>query len=807
MSGYVPLKAPQSPISPLAYKPDPFLPLEKERKERKKGAFSGTNLMAFEAYSDSKYQSPFQVNGEMMHPSGSEYLLQDGSSLSEPSYGNLSRMVAAARLSRQLGSNDIDPRILADIPYFASSMEKNTLFTGFPSHTDGSYMNSSNSYMESYLNLPSRPGTLSNPSAINSLGVNHLLVPVQGRAQQSTRQQNQRSVLSPMSQSMQANEVAVPSLMKFDCSGPVQKKPRLDPTKDDVIRYMIQQILLSESSKELRSQDSKLIASPRQYQFPNALQKETIHLPPKSTEAPGQQSVSQVPMICRQIQALEPQVSPKSVPCGGIYADQLMQYLHRQRQRPKQNNIAFWRNFVTEFFDSNATKRWCLSKYDQVACHAHFAFSRSAVAKFEVLPRLFKVNFENGIVDELLYLNFPCESKLPMGCIELRYTKAVQETVYKNSRVVHEGQLCVTFTKELKIISWVFCARHHEEFVLRRSIAPQVKQLVQVSQKYQNNIDRNKSGGNLTHAMQATHNRFIKAGQQLEKTLDSHVTELGLSKQLARFLQVAEVIDCMKNLISFSHENNLSPIESLNRYAENTKFKANQVNQHALQQDSQGFFFSTGNKPMPMSSIPTQNVGNRSVMINRGGEEACNSNSHSSQQTSFGIQVNTDCLMSPWNSYQSLLTRNSKTSSESMMMANHGSPHSVIPSSSSASKSMMHYSDSNGIQGDQDHRKNVLNKLMMQKMFSNGAFDQEPQLPMSSLPAQNRGNTTMFSNGAFDSQTKTCSQLGPGNGPKTGNSASKLRGQIKKEMDEMEEFGVPMLPGVQVKNVFFHGQG
>lgn len=86
----------------------------------------------------------------------------------------------------------------------------------------------------------------------------------------------------------------------------------------------------------------------------------------------------------------------------------------------------------------------------------------------------------------------------------VEYSKAVQESIYEQLRVVHEGQLRIIFTPELKvnwevnltwiffvfifqfaflplsvpdhlqILSWEFCARRHEELLPRRLVAPQV---------------------------------------------------------------------------------------------------------------------------------------------------------------------------------------------------------------------------------------------------------------------------------------------------------------------------------------------
>ena len=125
----------------------------------------------------------------------------------------------------------------------------------------------------------------------------------------------------------------------------------------------------------------------------------------------------------------------------------------------------------------------------------------STEATFEVLPRLNEIKFGSGVIDELLYLDLPRECRLSSGVMMLEYGKAVQESVYEQLRVVREGQLRVIFTPDLKvyifshfdcctvvifflnllhmfqILSWEFCARHHEELLPRRLVAPQVRHI------------------------------------------------------------------------------------------------------------------------------------------------------------------------------------------------------------------------------------------------------------------------------------------------------------------------------------------
>ena len=69
----------------------------------------------------------------------------------------------------------------------------------------------------------------------------------------------------------------------------------------------------------------------------------------------------------------------------------------------------------------------------------------------EVLPRLCKIKYDSGILDELLFVDISNEYRLSSGHMVLEYGKAVQESIFEHLRVVREGQLRIIFTAELKV--------------------------------------------------------------------------------------------------------------------------------------------------------------------------------------------------------------------------------------------------------------------------------------------------------------------------------------------------------------------
>lgn len=71
----------------------------------------------------------------------------------------------------------------------------------------------------------------------------------------------------------------------------------------------------------------------------------------------------------------------------------------------------------------------------------------------EVLPRLCKMKYDSGIIEELLFVDLPNEYRLSSGQLVLEYGKAIQESVFEQLRVVRDGQLRIIFSADLKVKS------------------------------------------------------------------------------------------------------------------------------------------------------------------------------------------------------------------------------------------------------------------------------------------------------------------------------------------------------------------
>ncbi|WOL05251.1 putative transcriptional regulator SLK2 [Canna indica] len=342
------------------------------------------------------------------------------------------------------------------------------------------------------------------------------------------------------------------------------------------------------------------------------------------------QQDQRLPMETSQLGQQEPGTSVNSWKKrrldNGTCARRLMQYMYHQRQRPQVSSILYWRKFVAEYFALQAKKRWCFSLYDidnvfdvfpQLSLGAWQCdicgskHGKGFEATCEVLPRLFQTKFDHGVVDETMLLDAPHEYWLSSGNMVLKYEKAVQETVYEHLRIVRKGQLRIVFTPELKILSWEFCSRQHEEFLSRRLLAPQVKQLFQVAKKYQAAVIENNSSAVPKHDFQAICNMFAAKSCQLARNLElQSMDELGFSKRYIWCLKVSEVVNIMKDLIDFSQEQKIGAIESLKNYPRCTSAKLQKQKIDEADNNKRGVNGAAQQSLVPSNANANLTVGN-----------------------------------------------------------------------------------------------------------------------------------------------------------------------------------------------------
>ncbi|KAL2458352.1 putative transcriptional regulator SLK2 [Abeliophyllum distichum] len=559
---------------------------------------------------------PSWVAGEMAHSSSSSGIYFQGvgqsqvagSALLSSKYGNSSKLIPGnARSNSDLASGDVSNTVLNSVASSNPSVGASSLVTDANSGLSGGpHLQRNASFnTESHMRLPASPLSFSsnNISISGSSVMDGSSIVQQSFNQDPSSQQTQRSQqhhgassatslpTSRMEQVQLPGDPRAPSSFVPDSSymSQLQKKPRLDIKQEDILQQqVVQQLFQRQDSMHLPNPNPQMQTLIQQQRLRQQQQQLLQSMPPmQRVQLLQQQQQEQQQLQLRQQlqqQGTQPASTLNRHYDGGVCSRRLMQYLYHQRQRPPDNTIAYWKKFVAEYYSSRAKKRWCLSLYDNVVHHSLGVFPQAAMdtwkcdicgsksgrgfeATFEVLPRLNEIKFGSGVIDELLFLDLPRECRFPSGMMMLEYAKAVQESVYEQLRVVREGQLRIIFTPDLKILSWEFCARRHEELLPRRLVVPQVNQLLQVAQKCQSTISENGPDGVSQQDLQANSAMVMTAGCQLARNLElQSLNDLGFSKRYVRCLQIAEVVNSMKDLMEFCRDQKAGPIEGLKNF-------------------------------------------------------------------------------------------------------------------------------------------------------------------------------------------------------------------------------------------------
>ncbi|OEL32704.1 putative transcriptional regulator SLK2 [Dichanthelium oligosanthes] len=372
----------------------------------------------------------------------------------------------------------------------------------------------------------------------------------------------------PQEQVQKRRSSSVTSQPVIDAGGALhaQKKSRIDVSQGDIVQQqLIQQLVHGQNSLHFQGQQNpQLQALIQQHKLAQLQQRQQQHLlQPFSQIQQPQVGIPRQPQLRPPLAQPGMQLGgPVRTPVeNGICSRRILQYLFHKRHRPENNSITYWRKLVEEYFAPRARERWCVSSYENRGnssaaapqkaldtwrcdiCNTHGG--KGYDATYEVLPRLFQIRFDHGVIDEQLNFDSANEYRLPNGQMMLEHAKVVQKSVYEHLHVIHEGHLRIIFTPELK-----------------------VNNLLQVAQKYQAAVSESGPAGISNNDAQTICNMFVTASRQLAKNLEHHtLNEHGLSKRYVRCLQISEVVNHMKDLIEFSHKNNLGPKESLNSYS------------------------------------------------------------------------------------------------------------------------------------------------------------------------------------------------------------------------------------------------
>ncbi|KAL0692187.1 hypothetical protein Bca4012_059367 [Brassica carinata] len=551
-----------------------------------------------------------------------------------------------------------------------------------------------------------------------------------------------------------------------------RKKPRVDTKQDDALHQQILRQWLQRQEllhQQQQGQNPQLQLLLQQQKMRQQQQQYLQSLPPlQRIQLQQQQQVQQ------QQQQQQLQLQQMQQVSGGartyensVCARRLMQYLYHQRQRPSEGSIVYWRKFVNEYFSPRAKKRWCLSHYDNVGHNALGVSPQAATdewqcdlcgsksgrgfeATFDVLPRLNEIKFASGVIDELLYLSVPSERRFPSGIMVLEYAKAVQESVYEHIRVVREGHLRIIFSQELKILSWEFCTRRHEELLPRRLVSPQVNQLLQVAEKCQSTIDQSGPDGIHQQDLQANSNMVMAAGRQLAKSLESHsLNDLGFSKRYVRCLQISEVVSSMKDMIDFCRDQKVGPIEALKSYP--YRMKTGKMQMQEMEQaanDARGLppDRNSLNKLMTLRNNNMNGHGSLPGSAQAAAFALTNYQTmlmkQNAEQTNATLQQESSRNPSPSPSYQGaspLLTGFAQSPSISGVSSHMSPQRQMPPSSSYNSSAHQQYQQQPSCSGsNQALEQQMIHQIWQQMANSNGGSGQQQQ-QQQSLSGQNMG--------------------------------------------------------------------
>ncbi|KAF5743561.1 transcriptional regulator SLK2 [Tripterygium wilfordii] len=633
---------------------------------------------------------------------------------------------------------------------------------------------------------------------------NHQDVTAQ-HARQGQQLQQQRVSGAMSLPTSQSGQVALPMGQRAPGSfiSDPNKKPRLDIKQEDIL----QQILQRQDSMQLQGRNPQLQVLLQQQRLRQ--QQQIMQSMPQLQRTQLQQQMQLRQQL--QQQAMQPVSAMKHLD-GGICARRLMQYLYHQRQRPPDNSIAYWRKFVAEYYSARAKKRWCLSLYDNVGHHALGVFPPAAMdawqcdicgsksgrgfeATFEVLPRLNEIKFGSGVIDELLFLDLPREYRFMSGVMLLEYGKAVQESVYEQLRVVREGQLRIIFAQDLKILSWEFCARRHEELFPRSLVASQVNQLLQVAQKCQNTIAESGSDGVSQQDLQTNSNMVLTAGRHLAKNMElQSLNDLGFSKRYVRCLQIAEVVNSMKDLIDYCREHKAGPINGLKNYPRHAgaaKLQMQKMQEMEQLANVQGLPTdqSTVHKLMALHPGVNSHMSNNHQMVGRGALSGSaqaalalttyqnllmRQNSMNSYPNSLQLEASSalnSTYQTPTSNFQGSTAFDSG-SLQNLPGSGYSSPH-LTSQQSQRSLSANTHLQQNHLPSSQSSQ--VLQQQMMQQMLqdmsgNNGAGVQQQSIMGQNTARNGLGFGNNNSNSAAAAATPSVSGATAGPAPSRGNS-------------------------------------
>ncbi|KAL1920944.1 uncharacterized protein VTP21DRAFT_11579 [Calcarisporiella thermophila] len=244
------------------------------------------------------------------------------------------------------------------------------------------------------------------------------------------------------------------------------------------------------------------------------------------------------------------------IPSRGSAVLKLLQYGERLSQSIGNKDIHYWRSLVNEFYSETGVMRLNLHNCENNE-------SRQIDIPASILPRFYDALCEEGVISIQLVIGSIQEY---MGQ-QIRYIECPRALLlhhYQHGvKIILEGHLRVTINSFYKIEAFDFRTQQHAEYISRNVLS-----------KGDTTIGSHRIDGEFSNVNQRNPNIFLykspgSAMKFVERSIipTSPVNAWGIPERVMRFFEISECFWMMKDLVSFSLNNNIGPKESLQKFA------------------------------------------------------------------------------------------------------------------------------------------------------------------------------------------------------------------------------------------------
>ena len=270
-----------------------------------------------------------------------------------------------------------------------------------------------------------------------------------------------------------------------------------------------------------------------------------------------------------------------------------------------EDDVGYWFNFVGQFFNPRGVFQLSLFVTDHPSSEEEPSDNKQFEIHAPALPRFFHAHFQSGVKSMQLHLgNGTVDRALAGGAHFVENQKASFTFWYETSHVVWNGRLRAQFDNEQKLVLLEFNTTNHEEFVSRRMVIEAAKPNHNWVKEWQklNQADA-KQSPEMSKKSKAKQMKSPPAPPPDIQLPDSAVISMGITRDVYRYLELAEVIGIMQPLMNFSVMNsNLGPYQALEMY--NANHASNGAGPHAMMNGQQGGSVPVGPRTPSFGQFP-----------------------------------------------------------------------------------------------------------------------------------------------------------------------------------------------------------